>query len=189
MWRSHRENKPVDISYFLFYPSSTICIFSPLPSTIFIYSFSIAYLLIASLHLIKSKKLKEINKTLEKMKGICFTFDAFGQWSEHERNKIWWRMKAGVEWRSSVATQPMIYDWPSTFPLFPLLYLLLSSSLSQPPHLGDKLESFWPHGLAARPHLGFPVKGLPRGPRPSSHKLTSIAKLSESFSMFLLSQF
>jgi hypothetical protein len=58
--------------------------------------------------------------------------------------------------------------------------LLLSSSLSQPPHLGDKLESFWPHGLAARPptlvgrpHLGFPIKGLPRGASsfiPQAHK-------------------
>jgi hypothetical protein len=59
---------------------------------------------------------------------------------------------------------------PATFPLFSLLSLLLSSPLSEPPHLGNKLESFWPHGLAAqpptlasRPHLGSPIKGLPRG--------------------------
>jgi hypothetical protein len=38
------------------------------------------------------------------MKGICFTFDAFGQWSEHERSKMWLRMKVGVQWRPSVAT-------------------------------------------------------------------------------------
>jgi hypothetical protein len=24
----------------------------------------------------------------KKMKGICFTFDAFGQWSEHERGDV-----------------------------------------------------------------------------------------------------
>jgi hypothetical protein len=35
-----------------------------------------------------------------------------------------------------------IYDRTATFPLFSLLSLLLSSSLSQPPHLGDKLERF-----------------------------------------------
>jgi hypothetical protein len=69
-----------------------------------------------------------------------------------------------------VATRPNIYGRPATFPLFSLLSLLLSSPLSHPLHLGDKLESFWPHGLAAqpptlvgRPHLGSPVKGLPRG--------------------------
>jgi hypothetical protein len=62
------------------------------------------------------------------------------------------------------------YDLSATLPLFSLLSLLLSTSLSQPPHLRDKLESFWPHGLAARPptlvsrpHLGSPTKGLPRG--------------------------
>jgi hypothetical protein len=48
-----------------------------------------------------------------------------------------------------VAARPNIYGRPATFPLFSLLSLLLSSPLSQPPHLGDKLESFWPHGLAA----------------------------------------
>jgi hypothetical protein len=32
------------------------------------------------------------------MKGICFTFDAFGQWSEHERSKMWSRRKVGVQW-------------------------------------------------------------------------------------------
>jgi hypothetical protein len=46
---------------------------------------------------------------------------------------------------------------------FSLLSLVLSSSLSQPQHLGDKLESFWPHGLATQPHLGSPIKGLLRG--------------------------
>jgi hypothetical protein len=40
------------------------------------------------------------------MKGICFAFDAFGQWSEHDRSKMMWRMKAGVEWRSSMIGRP-----------------------------------------------------------------------------------
>jgi hypothetical protein len=151
MWCSHRENKSLVISYFLFHPSSTICIFSPLSSTIFIYSFPTAYLFIASLHIIKSKNFK--NKQIElwkKMKRICFTFDSFGQWSEHDRIKMWWRMKVGFESRPSVATRPKIYGQPTSFPPFPFLSLLLSSSLSQPSHHGDKLESFWPHGLAAR---------------------------------------
>jgi hypothetical protein len=78
--------------------------------------------------------------------------------------------EVGVEWRPSVTARPKIYDRPATFPLFSLVYLLLSSSLSQPPHLGDKLVSFWPHGLAARlptlagqPNLSSHIKGLPRG--------------------------
>jgi hypothetical protein len=79
MWCSRWENKPVVISYFLFYPSSTICIFSPLSSSIFIYSFSTAYLFIASLHLIKSKKIKEINRSLEKDEGNLLYFSCF--WS------------------------------------------------------------------------------------------------------------
>jgi hypothetical protein len=58
-----------------FYPPF---LFTPFPHHIYL------------LHLVKSKHFfKEINRTLEKMKGICFTFDACGQWSEHERNKIW----------------------------------------------------------------------------------------------------
>jgi hypothetical protein len=68
-----------------------------------------------------------------------------------------------------VAARPKIYGRPATFPLFSLLSLLLFSSLSQPPHLGHKLENFWPHGLDGRPptlvgwpHLGSPIKGLPR---------------------------
>jgi hypothetical protein len=58
----------------------------------------------------------------------------------------------------------------ATFPLFSLLSLLLSSSLSQPPHLGDKFESFWPHELATRSptlagrsYLVSPIKGMSRG--------------------------
>jgi hypothetical protein len=70
-------------------------------------------------------------------------------------------------------------------PLFSLLSLLLSSYLSQPPQLGDKLESFWPHGLTARPptlagwpHLGSPIKGLTRGASsfiPQAHKQPQIS--------------
>jgi hypothetical protein len=33
------------------------------------------------------------------MKEIGFAFDAFGQWSEHDRSKMKWRMKVGIEWR------------------------------------------------------------------------------------------
>jgi hypothetical protein len=31
------------------------------------------------------------------MKGIYFTFDAFGHWSEHDRSKMKWKMKVRVE--------------------------------------------------------------------------------------------
>jgi hypothetical protein len=62
------------------------------------------------------------------MKGICFTFDAFGQWSEHDRSKMKWRMKVRVERRPSMAGRLRIGSWPVTFSLFssfPLLYLPL----------------------------------------------------------------
>jgi hypothetical protein len=67
------------------------------------------------------------------MKGICFTFDDFGQWSEHDRSMMKWRMKARVEWRPSMAGWPKIGGkevggLPATFPLlssFPLHYLPL----------------------------------------------------------------
>jgi hypothetical protein len=69
------------------------------------------------------------------MKGICFTFDAFGQWSEHDRSKMKWRMKVGIEWRSIMAGRPEISARPATFCLLSLHYL----SLAQPPHLWDKV--------------------------------------------------
>jgi hypothetical protein len=60
------------------------------------------------------------------MKGICFTFDAFGEWSEHDRSKMNWRIKVGIEWRPSKAGRPKIGGWLATFPLlssFSLHYL------------------------------------------------------------------
>jgi hypothetical protein len=62
------------------------------------------------------------------MKGICFAFDAFGQWSEHDRSKTKWRMKVGVEWRSSMAGRPKIGGRPANFSIlssFLLHYLPL----------------------------------------------------------------
>jgi hypothetical protein len=40
------------------------------------------------------------------MKGTGFAFDAFGQWSEHERKKMKSWMKVGIEWRPSMAGRP-----------------------------------------------------------------------------------
>jgi UDP-N-acetyl-D-mannosaminuronic acid transferase (WecB/TagA/CpsF family) len=104
------------------------------------------------------------------MKGICFTFDAFGQWSEHDRSKMKWMMKVGIEWRPSMAGRPKIIGRPATFSLLSSFPPPLSTRLAQPPQLWDKLEGQWPHGLAARPPslagrppLGSPIKGLPRG--------------------------
>jgi hypothetical protein len=51
------------------------------------------------------------------MKGICFTFDAFGQWSEHDKSKMKWWMKVGIEWRSSMADRSKIGGWLATFSL------------------------------------------------------------------------
>jgi hypothetical protein len=69
------------------------------------------------------------------MKGIFFAFDAFGQWSEHDRSKMKWRMKVGIEWRLSLAGRPKNGGRPATFSL---LSPPLSPSLAQPPHLGTK---------------------------------------------------
>jgi hypothetical protein len=46
------------------------------------------------------------------MKGVCFTFNAFGQWSEHDMSKINWRMKVGVEWRPSMANKANLTIYP-----------------------------------------------------------------------------
>jgi hypothetical protein len=62
------------------------------------------------------------------MKGICFTFDAFGQLSEHERSKMKWRMKVGIEGRIYMTGWPKIDGRSATFTLLsfcPLHYLPL----------------------------------------------------------------
>jgi hypothetical protein len=62
------------------------------------------------------------------MKGICFTFDDFGQWSEYDKCKMKWRMKVEIEWRPSMAGRPKTGGRPITFSLissFPLYYLHL----------------------------------------------------------------
>jgi hypothetical protein len=69
-------------------------------------------------------------------------------------------------------------------PLFPLSSPL-TSSLAEPPPLWCIMEEQWPHGLADRPPLGAPIKGACQGEPPlSCHKLTSKAKVSESFYKF-----
>jgi hypothetical protein len=81
---------------------------------------------ISSNYNIKSKKFKKINKFEElwkRMKGICFTFDGFGQWSEHDRSKMKWRMKVGVEWRPSTVGRPKNGGRPATFSLLSSLPL------------------------------------------------------------------
>jgi hypothetical protein len=77
------------------------------------------------------------------MKGIDFAFDVFGQRSEHDRSKMKWRMKVGIEWRPSMAGRPKFGGRSATFFL---LSPPLSPSLAQPPHLWDRMEELWPHG-------------------------------------------
>jgi hypothetical protein len=55
------------------------------------------------------------------MKGISFTFDAFGQWSEHDRSKMKWRMKVRIEWMPRMTGRPpspSFLSFPSTIYLF-----------------------------------------------------------------------
>jgi hypothetical protein len=116
------------------------------------------------------------------MKGISLTLDAFGQWSEHDKSKMKWRVKVGIEWRPSMVRKPKIGGRPTTFSL---LSPPLSLSLAQPPQLWDSMEGLWSHGLAAGPPslaglppLGSPIKGLPRGVSsfiPQAHKQPQIS--------------
>jgi hypothetical protein len=62
------------------------------------------------------------------VKGICFTFDAFGQWIEDDTSKMKWMMKVGVERGPSMASRPKIGGCLATFSVlstFPLHYLPL----------------------------------------------------------------
>jgi hypothetical protein len=77
--------------------------------------------------------------------------------------------------------RPKIGGWPATFSL---LTPPLSPSLAQPPHLWDKMEGQWQHGLAVRPPslvgrppLGSPIKGLTWGASfiPQAHKRPQIS--------------
>jgi hypothetical protein len=105
------------------------------------------------------------------MKGNCLAFDAFGQWFEHEGNKMRWMKNVGGEWRPRLC-QPAKMGGRLTghiLSLFPLSSPL-TSSLAQPPPLWCIMEELWPHGLAARqptivgwPPLGAPIKGLAKG--------------------------
>jgi hypothetical protein len=45
------------------------------------------------------------------MKGSCLLFDDFGQWFEHEENKMRWMEKVGGEWRPRLS-------WSATYSLF-----------------------------------------------------------------------
>jgi hypothetical protein len=116
------------------------------------------------------------------MNKIGFAFDAFSQWSELHRSKMKWRMKVGFEWRPSMAGQPKIDGRPTTFSL---LSPPLSPFLAQPPHLWDRMEGLWLHGLATGHPLAPLYKGCQGEPPPSPHKLISNLKFPESFSKFL----
>jgi hypothetical protein len=123
MWRSHRENKLVVISYFLFHPSSTICIFSPLSPPFFICPFSKTYLFIASLHIIKSKKIKTNNRTLKKDEGNLLYFWCIWsmEWAWEEQDVV--KNESG-SWVEAKCAHPTKDLWsaghlPPLFPYFP----------------------------------------------------------------------
>jgi hypothetical protein len=97
------------------------------------------------------------------MSGISFTFDAFDQWSEHDRSKMKWRMKVGIEWRPSIAGRPKIGGRLATFSLlssFPLHYLPL---LLNHHTFGTKRRG--------NGHMGWPPDHLPW---PAGHPLAPL---------------
>jgi hypothetical protein len=125
------------------------------------------------------------------MKGNYLAFDAFGQWFEHEGNKMRWIEKVGGEWRPRLGRPAkMVAGRPPTpsFPTFFSTKILFSSTTTTLVHNGGTLATWAGHpatyyGRPATPWC--PYKGACQGePPPSSHKLTSIAKVSESFSKF-----
>jgi hypothetical protein len=66
------------------------------------------------------------------MKGICFTFEGFGQWSEHDRSKMKWRIKVGVEWSQAWPVSPRLVAGrspsPSFLPFPSTIYLFSSTT-------------------------------------------------------------
>jgi hypothetical protein len=108
---------------------------------------------------------------------ICFTFDGFGQSSEHDRSKMKWRMKVRVEWRPSMAGRlpsPSFLPFPSTIYIF--------SSTTTPLGQSRGTMATWagrpaPY-LAGHPPRGSPIKGLSRGAFsfiPQAHKQHQIS--------------
>jgi hypothetical protein len=100
------------------------------------------------------------------MKEIFFTFDAFGQWSEHDRSKMKSRMKVGIERRPSMAGQPKIGGQPTTFTPFPSTISLFSSTTTP---LGQSLGALatWagrPATILGRPATPWlPYKKVAKG--------------------------
>jgi hypothetical protein len=97
------------------------------------------------------------------MKGIGFAFDAFDQWSGHDRRKMKRRMKVRIEWRPSMAGRLNIGGRPTTFSLissFPLHYLPLYLNY----------HTFWTEWR------GFGHMGWPPGHHPwlASHPLATL---------------
>jgi hypothetical protein len=122
------------------------------------------------------------------MKENCIAFDAFGQWFEHEVNKMRWMEKVGGGWRPRLAR-------PATYSLFPTFFstnILFSLTTTTLVHNGATLATWAScsatyHGRPATPWCPYqrPCQGEPP---PSSHKLTSKSKVSESFSKFQVCQ-
>jgi hypothetical protein len=52
------------------------------------------------------------------MKGNSLAFDAFGQWFEHEGNRIRWMEKVGGEWRPRLGWPIKMGGQPATYSLF-----------------------------------------------------------------------
>jgi hypothetical protein len=117
------------------------------------------------------------------MKGICFTFDAFGQWCEHERSKMCVKNEIGsrVEAKCGRSAKDL---WPAghlppLFLFFPFYYIPLYLNHHT---LGTNWRAFghmgWPPDHLSWPtgHTLAPLKkGYQGEPCPSSHKLKSIA--------------
>jgi hypothetical protein len=54
----------------------------------------------------------------KRIKGNYLTFDGFGQWFQHEGNKMSWMEKVGGEWRSRLGWPIKMGGRPTTYSLF-----------------------------------------------------------------------
>jgi hypothetical protein len=152
MWHSHRENKSVVISYFIFRPSSTNCISLPLSSTIF-YLLLFYSMFISLLPKNFKKRINKKNFKKDERNWVCFWCFWSVEWAWEEQYEVEDESRDWVEAKHVRSAK----DWRlASHPLPPfLLSPPLSPSLAQPPHLWIEWRGFghmvWPTGHHPRP--------------------------------------
>jgi hypothetical protein len=87
------------------------------------------------------------------MKGNCLAFDAFGQWFEHEGNKMRWMEEVGESGGQGLASRPKWVAGRPPTPSFPTFFStnnLFSSTTTILVYNGGTLAT-WAGRLAGHP--------------------------------------